>query len=237
MSNALPRNESVEGVGKEAELYTRRFSNSESKTRNTTWNILVPSFLQQFVPSDAVVVDVGAGMGEFILNIKARKKIAVDLSEHVRGLEGQGVEVLVLPATEFSGALREKADLVFMSNFLEHLPDKRTLLRVLEECGRALKSGGKIMILQPNIRYVGAAYWDYVDHHIALTEFSLVEALEVSGFKINRLIPRFLPYTAKSTIGGVASGPLGGFLVRTYLRLPFLWKIFGQQTFVVAEKI
>lgn len=62
------------------------------------------------------------------------------------------------------------------------------------------------MILQPNIRYVGPAYWDYIDYHIALTEHSLVEALEVTGYRIERLIPRFLPYTAKSNLGRLMEG-------------------------------
>ena len=33
-----------------------------------------------------------------------------------------------------------------MSNFLEHLPDKRVLLEVLEECRQALRPGGTLMI-------------------------------------------------------------------------------------------
>src|SRR5690606_15766959 len=121
-------------------------------------------------------------------------------------LAQKGVEVLQVPATEFADRLGEKADLIFMSNFLEHLPDKRVLLDVLDECRRALRPGGTILILQPNIRYVGPAYWDYIDHHIALTEHSLREALEVSGFEVVKIIPRFLPYTAKSALGRLVQG-------------------------------
>ena len=80
-----------------------------------------------------------------------------------------------------------------MSNFLEHMPDKMVLLAVLEECKRALKPGGRVVILQPNIRYAGPQYWDYIDHHIALTEHSLKEALEICGFKIQKIVPQFCP--------------------------------------------
>lgn len=123
-----------------------------------------------------------------------------------------------------------------MSNFLEHLPDKRTLLSVLEECANALNPGGKVIILQPNIRYVGVKYWDYIDHHIALTEQSLIEALEVSGFTVRELIPNFFFYTAKSRVGKISNMFSTKFIVSSYLKVSLLWKIFGAQTFVLASK-
>ncbi len=172
----------------------------------------------------------------FLCNVKAARRVAIDLSAHVGELEKFGVEILQVPATDLRQYFRGTADVVFMSNFLEHLPDKRVLLRVLEECYAVLRPGGTIMILQPNIRYVGAAYWDYIDHHIALTEHSLTEALEVSGFKVTRLIPKFLPYTAKSVFGRLLTKVGGEAAIRYYLRFPLLWKIFGQQTFVVATR-
>src|SRR5205823_891260 len=100
----------------------------------------------QYVRPDHTVVDLGAGDGLFITNIAARRRIAVDLSSHVQALANHGIEVLVAPATQFASAIGDKADVVFMSNFLEHLPDKRVLLEVLEECRRALKPGGLLLI-------------------------------------------------------------------------------------------
>ncbi|MCB0323551.1 MAG: class I SAM-dependent methyltransferase, partial [Bdellovibrionales bacterium] len=192
------RQMTVQGVGREEEIYTKRFSPAEEQARAETWEVLVRDFLQPRIDRNAVVVDIGAGDGHFITRVAARRRIAVDLSPHVHELASKGVEILQVPATDFAARLNEPADCVFMSNFLEHLPDKRVLLEVLEETRRALRPGGTLMILQPNIRYVGPAYWDYIDHHIALTEHSLVEALEVSGFEVVQLIARFLPYTAKS---------------------------------------
>ena len=93
------------------------------------------------------------------------------------------------------------------------------------------------MILQPNIRYVGAKYWDYIDHHIALTEESLREGLEVSGFHVVRMIPRFLPYTAKSSLGRLVSPEHYENLVSLYLKNPLAWRLLGQQTFVLARKL
>lgn len=226
-----------EGTGHhEQEIYTRRFSPAEEATRKVTWEVLCRDFFQQFISPSDVVVDIGAGDGHFLKNIQAARRIAVDLSPHVGILREVGVEVFQVPAGEFGSHFRDKADVVFMSNFLEHLPSKSVLLEVLGECFRVLKSGGSLLILQPNIRYVGPAYWDYIDHHIALTENSLVEALLISGYKITKVIPRFLPYTAKSKIGHLVRSDRMAWLVKWYLRLPLLWKFFGGQTFVVAQK-
>lgn len=227
---------SSEGVGRETEIYTQRFTSAEEAVRASTWKVLVRDFLQQYVSPQDTVIDIGAGDGHFITNIRAARRVALDLSSHVSVLGSYGVEVLQAPATELTTVFDSQADVIFMSNFLEHLPNKRLVIDVLEECRRGLKPGGKLLILQPNIRYTGPAYWDYIDHHISLTEHSLVEALEISGFEVIKLIPRFLPYTAKSSLGRLSQGAGSELFVKWYLRLPILWRIFGKQTFVVAVK-
>lgn len=227
--------EPAQGVGKEEIIYTSRFSAREEQVRNETWNVLVEEYFQPLIGRDKVVVDLGAGDGLFITKINARTRYAVDLSPHVNKLKSHGVSVLQVPGTAFAEKLSEKADIVFMSNFLEHMPDKMVLLKVLEECKRALKPGGRVVILQPNIRYAGPQYWDYIDHHIALTEHSLREALEICGFKIQKIIPQFLPYTAKSSVGLISSLLPTRTLVSTYLKVPLLWRFFGAQTLAVAS--
>ena len=228
--------EKLEGVRKEEEIYAGRFTAEQNRTREATWRVLCKEFLQRFVGRESTVLDIGAGEGEFLLNIEAKKKIALDLSDHVRKLASHGITVVQAPASDVDTQVSERVDVVFMSNFLEHLPNKALLLEVFESVHRVLAPGGKLLILQPNIRYIGAAYWDYIDHHIALTEWSLVEALEVTGYEVKTLIPRFLPYTVKSKVGSIAtSGPVER-LVSIYLKLPFLWRFFGKQTFVEAVK-
>lgn len=225
-----------EGVGREQDIYTRRFSAAEEQVRHETWDVLIPDFFQKYIPENSKVLDLGAGDGMFIKRIKAAKKIAVDLSPHVNELRSQGITVIQAPATDFVSQLAEPVDVIFMSNFLEHLPDKRTLLAVFEECKEALAPGGRVLILQPNIRYVGVKYWDYIDHHIAFTEQALAEGLEVSGFTVKKLIPQFLPYTSKSGVGKISSMFSTKQLVSTYIKYPILWKFFGAQTFVEAVK-
>ncbi len=229
--NALKETrQELSGIGREDELYERRFTATQNQAKEKLWKTLCRDFFQQFVGDGKAVVDVGAGDGVFIRHIQARDKYAVDISEHVEQLASAGVTVLRCSATEFDKALETKVDVVFMSNFLEHLTHKSLVLEVLEASYRSLNDGGKIIVLQPNIRYVGSSYWDYIDHHIALTEHSLTEALDITGFSVETLIPRFLPYTVKSKLGKCSG------LIGLYLKLPFVWRFFGQQTFVVASK-
>lgn len=55
----------------------------------------------------------------------------------------------------------ESLDVVFTSNFLEHLPDKPSVDGTIAEAYRCLKKGGRLICLGPNIKYVNGAYWDF----------------------------------------------------------------------------
>jgi hypothetical protein len=82
----------------------------------------------------------------------------------------------------------------------------------------------------PNIRYVGAAYWDFYDHHLPLTDLAMKECFETAGFRSEYVLDRFLPYSMVNT----PQYPTP--LIRLYLRLPFEWRWFGQQFLVIAAK-
>ena len=120
--------------------------------------------------------------------------------------------------------------MTFTSNFLEHLLDKAACSAVLGEVRRVLRSGGRFIVMGPNIKYAGAEYWDFYDHHLPLSHLSLAEGLVLAGFRVTRNIPRFLPFTMT---GGTPSSDT---LIRAYLKFPFLWNLFGKQFLVVAEK-
>ena len=70
----------------------------------------------------------------------------------------------------------------------------------------------------------------FYDHITPIDDRALVELLEIIGFKVTLDLPKFLPYTTKSKL------PKSLFLLRFYLRIRLLQKIFGGQAFVVAEK-
>jgi hypothetical protein len=67
-------------------------------------------------------------------------------------------------------------------------------------------------VLQPNPRYLGSRYWDFYDHVTPLTHLSLSEGLLKNGFRIDVLIPKFLPYTFKSRL------PSAAWVVRLYFQ-------------------
>jgi len=131
-------------------------------------------------------------------------------------------------------SLRELEDAsvghVFLSNFLEHLPDHRAVLALLATVRRKLEPGGTLLILQPNFRLEPRRYFDFVDHQVILTDASLIEALEVVGYEMREVRARFLPFTSKSLL------PKWPWLVSLYLRLPPAQWLLGKQSFLVAAR-
>jgi SAM-dependent methyltransferase len=139
--------------------------------------------------------------------------------------------VVVAPSTDVAAVSSSSVDVVFCSNLLEHLPSKADVLQTLVECGRMLRAGGTLIVLQPNIRYLLGRYWDYFDHQTPLTHQSMAEALRLSGFVPKRIEPKFLPYTVKGS-----RLPRSLTLLSLYLRLPPLWRLLGRQMLIVASR-
>lgn len=211
-------------------LYRHRFSKSELPAKNAIWKVLCRNFFQQFIRADRdVVLDLACGYGEFINNIDAARKYAVDLNPDSPAVLDRDIIFHACSATELSPIGSDSVDVVFTSNFFEHLPDKTVLNEVLAEIRRVLKPGGTLIAMGPNIRYLPGAYWDFIDHHLALSELSLSEALHLNGLDPVKVIPRFLPYTTQSRL------PKAPLLVRAYLMVPFAWRFFGKQFLIVAR--
>ena len=213
-----------------SDLYKIRFSNEELPRKNEIWKILCSDFFQKFINPESTVVDIACGYGEFLNNIQAKRKVAVDLNPDAVNFLEKKVEFHQRMATDLSTVIKDSADIVFTSNFLEHLPDKNTLDIFLDQVLMALKPGGKYLILGPNLRYVPGQYWDFYDHHLGLTHLSLTEALKMRGFEIEVCIDRFLPFTTQGAL------PTHPYLVKLYLFFPPVWKILGKQFFIVARK-
>jgi SAM-dependent methyltransferase len=211
------------------ELYRVRFNPGEKASKDKLWAILA-GWLQRFFPVDGAVLDLGAGYCEFINHIRAKRRIAIDMNPDTAACAGPGVEVITAPVVPLPSIGSGTLDAVFVSNLLEHLADKAQVMELLREVHRALKPGGRIVVLMPNIRFAYREYWDFFDHQVPLTEKAVVEACIMAGFRPIKVIPAFLPYTTKSRL------PHWGFLVRVYLALPPLWRFLGKQALVVAQK-
>lgn len=213
-----------------SQLYRIRFKQEFLPRKMEIWQVLCQRFIQNFIPPDAIVVDVACGYGEFINNIQAKTKIAVDLNPDTKNYLNTDIELHTIPANNISAIGESRADLLFTSNFLEHLPNKAALNEFLDQVLLVLKPGGRFLIMGPNLRYLPGEYWDFYDHHLGLTHLSLSESLQLKGFYIEKCIDKFLPYTTQSSL------PTHPFFVKLYLMLPMVWRLLGKQFFIVAIK-
>jgi ubiquinone/menaquinone biosynthesis C-methylase UbiE len=212
------------------ELYRQRFAAVSQETRAAMWEVLCRVVLQRYIEPTDTVVDLGAGFCEFINAIRCKHKVAIDASPALRQHAADGVCAVV---GDVHAVLSKVADatvnVAFCSNFFEHLRNKEAVLTMLGEIHRVLVPEGRVIIIQPNIRYAYKEYWDFFDHHVPLSHRSFSEALQLSGFRIDYLKPRFLPYTTKSRL------PQSAWLVRLYLALPPVQWLLGKQMLVVAR--
>jgi ubiquinone/menaquinone biosynthesis C-methylase UbiE len=211
------------------ELYRYRFSDRDRQRKDRIWAVLCEAYFQRYVRATDTVLDVACGQGEFIRHIRCARKIAVDLNREVEKTLPPDIEYHCSAADRMEAVGSETVDVCFISNFFEHLPSKEAMDAVLLEVKRVLKKGGLFINMQPNIRYEPGRYWDFYDHLLPLSHLSAAEGLSKSGYVIEKLIPRFLPFTTKSAL------PQHPLLVRAYLKLPLAWRFMGGQFLVVAR--
>lgn len=212
-------------------LYSNRFNSQQRKAKVALWNVLIEGFLQKHVGQDSVILDIGGGYCEFINQVQAREKYLIDLNPDSKIFANPDINLLSLNILSLNDhkLFTKRFDKIFISNFFEHLRNKEELIEVLGFCFNYLKSGGSLLIIQPNFKYSFKEYYDFIDHELPITDLSLQELLETIGFKIHVLIPRFLPYSTKGR-------PASPNLLRLYLKLPFIWNFLGGQMFIKASK-
>jgi len=210
-------------------IYQMRFEKNAGY-RLAVWRVLIADYFQRYMQADDAVLDLGCGYGEFINQVASSKRFAMDLNPEAPKRLVPGVQCLLQDCSAKWPLENDSLNLVFTSNFFEHLPNKDALGRTLDEIHRCLKPSGRIVAMGPNIKYLNGAYWDFWDHHLPLTEDSLREGLTNRKFVIEECVPRFMPFR-------MDNGPQYPLLfLRVYLRLPLAWKIFGKQFLLVAGK-
>src|ERR1700683_259835 len=197
--------------------------------RQQVWEVLCAFFARWIKPTDTVL-DLGCGWCEFINGAKCARKFGMDLNPDARSHANSDVTVLQQDCSQPWNVPAESLDVVFTSNFLEHLPNKEALERTLLSAHRALRPNGLFIAMVPNIKYLPGAYWDFFDHYVALTELSLEEILVKSGFAVRESFARFLPYTMSQG----KRYPL--WMLRAYLAMRPAWRFWGKQFLVVASK-
>jgi ubiquinone/menaquinone biosynthesis C-methylase UbiE len=193
--------------------------------RTATWQAICAR-LQRYVRAGDTVVDVGAGRADFINNIEARDKVAIDLEPEAGRFCASGVRFIPGSATDLP-LEPESVDVCFASNLLEHLTDEQVTL-TLASMRKILRPGGRLVLIQPNYYYAYREYWDDYTHKKAFSHTSLADLVVASGFRLQEVVPRFLPFSFKSSV------PTSYWLVRAYLASP--WRPLAKQMLLVATK-
>jgi hypothetical protein len=139
-------------------LYAARFHDDEREPKARLWRVICHEFFARYVPDDACVVDLGG----WLLRLRQQHfGLASDRCRpqpDTKRFAAPGVEVHRLPLDRLMGAVEpDTVDLAFASNVFEHLRGPVALLKVLANVRAALRPGGRIMIMQPNVRLVGGA--------------------------------------------------------------------------------
>jgi len=212
-------------------IYRTRFDEEGLSKKIEIWRVLAKHWFPKFISAESVTLDLGAGACGFINTVASREKIAIDRNPDVVEFASEGVRCIV---DELLPGLKQippdSIDAVMASNVFEHLPNKEYLFECLTHAYRVLRSGGKLIVMQPNFRAVKERFYDFSDHCLPLTEKGMAEALASSGFTIEYVKGRFLPYTTKSRY------PKWPILVRLYLLFPIAHRFMGGQMFIVGSK-
>lgn len=194
--------------------------------RDVVWQALWRFHFNRMVPADGCVLDLGAGYGNFINHVAAKRRIALDVWPGFPQFLAPGVEAVVGSVTDLDFLADGSVDFTFASNLFEHIPQE-AFARVLEGLGPKLSARGTLNILQPNYRYASREYFDDYTHVAIYSHISLADFLTANGYEVIQVVPRFLPLTVKSRM------PVSPWLIAAYLASPI--KPLGKQMLIRAR--
>lgn len=194
--------------------------------RGVVWKEIV-RYLGQYINNKKTVLDLGAGYCDFINNVSAPNKIAVDMSPDFSEYAEKDVKTIQSAATDLRVVETNSVDVVFSSNLLEHLTDE-DLDKTMKEIKRVLKNGGLFISMQPNYRLSYKTYYDDPTHKKVFSDAALESFLISHDFEILKKMPRFLPFSLKSRPSII---PISPFIIRAYLNSP-IKPFAGQMLFV-----
>ena len=226
-STPAPAAERTTGPVNYERLYSFRFRDIDQDGRIAVWKEIGPH-VHGLMGKPQKVLDPAAGRGEFIGAVPAEETWAVDAVSYEEAAHKPDTKVIT--AMIMDAELPEKHfDGVYVSNFLEHLYDQEAIASFLEKMHGAMEKGGRIAIMGPNYRYCSDEYWDCADHYVALTHVAIEEHLYAAGFELERVIPRYLPYSFRGIL------PPSPQLTRMYLKTPAAWRLLGKQFLVIGR--
>jgi len=179
--------------------------------RKNVWKAICGDIQKRFIPDNSVVLDVGCGYGDFINQIKAQKKIAVDLADSQKYLD-KDVVFHQTEVSDLSMIEQDSVDVIFCSNLLEHIP-KNEISDVLNSFRGILRETGKLVLIQPNFARAMKHYFDDYTHVAIYTDESLCGLLKAHDFSITCRKAGYLPFSMKSLL------PKSYWLTKAFLSL------------------
>lgn len=208
-------------------LYSFRFRHVNQKSREVVWGEIA-KYISTKSNQPLRVLDPACGSGEFINSCAANDKWAVDIG-------GSGSElhpdITFIGESFFEATLPKKYfDLIFMSNILEHMESQAMVNKFLQKAFMHLRPGGIVVVLGPNFKYCSKEYFDFADHTVVLTHFSVEEHLIAANFDLISTTARFLPFSFRQSL------PSTKITTKWYLKSSWLWRFFGKQFLVIAKR-
>ncbi len=205
--------------------YLTRYSFDSGRVK--VWKAIC-EYLQKYIKISDTVVDLGSGYCDFINNINAFKKYAVDINPDGYKFCNKNVRFINSSIKKIKHLKSNSINVIFASNLLEHFDDNE-LNDALSEFNRILRVGGTIILMQPNFKYAYKEYFDDYTHKKIFTHISLRDYFEANGYKAIDVLPKFLPFSLKSRL------PKSYFLTKIYLAS--FYKPMAKQMLLVIEKI
>jgi len=196
------------------------FNNKRAKV----WKAIT-EYLQKFVPENGNVLEIGAGYCDFINQIKAGKKEAMDINPTSSKFCAPNVVFTCESILNFETS--KQYDVVFASNFFEHFETAEVEL-ILDKLYSMLNPNGKLILIQPNYFYAYRNYWDDYTHKTVFSHNNLPDILSAHGFRTLLVKKKFLPFSFKSKL------PTSYYLTKLYLFSPI--KPMAKQLLLIATK-
>jgi SAM-dependent methyltransferase len=194
--------------------------------REILWRALVKYHFSKLIDPRDTVLELGSGYGNFINNVLAARKLALDIwpefPNHVR----PDVEAHVGSVEDLDWVDDNSVDFAFSSNLFEHVPQS-VFVSVLQQLKKKLRPGGTLTLLQPNYRFAYREYFDDYTHVTVYSDIGICDFLSANGFEVIECQPRFMPLTIKSRF------KVSPFLIRAYLLSPI--KPMGKQMLIRAR--
>lgn len=226
LSDEAKEMNSKSGASGDLSAYTKTRYQLDEK-RKIVWRVLAP-FLQKKFHFQGSILDVGCGFGDFINNVSAHQRSALDMNPEMKPFLDSDIQFQAGPVSELRRLFTTQSyDLIFSSNLLEHL-SREEISQFFLDAKQLLKTGGSLLILMPNYRKCSAEYFDDYTHLTPLSDRSLSDWLNAAGFVVDFVDPGFMPFSVKDS-----KLPITAWLIKLWLLSPF--KPGGKQMLIRAK--